>query len=77
MEKTQDRVRGIKKSMYMCEFFIVKNFSSTTFSNKNLNTRNVFFEMYVNYTKNLQAKYFTGENIPIYGIGSNLGDSGL
>ena len=47
-----------------------------TFSDENLNTRNICVT-YVDYAKNLQAKYFTSENIPIYSVRSNLADSGL
>ena len=93
MEEGQKRVRGIiKKSMYMymcmynvhvqctCtvdhEFFVVKNFLSTTFSNENLNTQNILCNV-CRLCEKFTSKIFTSENIPIYGVRSNLADSGL
>ena len=64
-----------------CKIFVVKNFSSTTFSDEikhtkyfvsctltytNFGHQRVWWRN-LDYTKNLQVKYFTGENIPIYG----------
>ena len=53
-----------------------------TFTDENLNVRNILYNVRwpipilvakvwwrkLDYAKNLQAKYFTDENIPIYGI---------
>ena len=64
------------------EIFVVKTFWSMTFSNKKLNTRNILstvcrptpilvakvWRRKLDYVKNLQAKYFTGKNILIYGM---------
>ena len=58
------------------EIFVVKNFLSTTFSDKIFcsNVRRPIpilvtkvWRRNLDYTKNLQANYFTSENIPIYG----------
>ena len=43
------------------KIFVVKNFRRGPLPTKIKHTK------YLNYTKNLQAKYFIGENIPIYG----------
>ena len=61
------------------EIFVVKNFSSTTFSDKDkTHLYNVYrpipisiakvWQWNLDYAKKLQAKYFISENIPIYGI---------
>ena len=71
----------MKKNIVDHKIFVVEVFSSITFSNENLNTRNILcnvrqpililvakvWRRNLDYAKNLQAKYFTGENIPIYG----------
>ena len=73
--------RTVKKNTVDREIFVIKIFSSTTFSDENLNMRNILcnirrpipilvakiWRRNLDYAKNLQAKYFTGENIPIYG----------
>ena len=75
-------LRFLTLSFYIVdrEIFVVKNFSSTIFWQK-LNTRNILcnvcqpipilvaevWQRNLDYAKNLQAKYFTGENILIYG----------
>ena len=64
------------------EIFIVKNFSSTTFNDDKLNTQNILcnirrpmpilvVKVLVMKFGNLQVKYFTSENIPIYSIAHN------
>ena len=73
--------RTVKKNTVDREIFVIKIFSSTTFSDENLNMQNILcnirrpipilvakiWQRNLDYAKNLQAKYFTGENIPIYG----------
>ena len=75
-------LRFLTLSFYIVdrEIFVVKNFSSTIFWQK-LNTRNILcnvcqpipilvaevWQRNLDYAKNLQVKYFTGENILIYG----------
>ena len=65
-----------------CEIFVVKIFFVDNLFRRKLNTQNILcnvcrpipvlvaevWRRNLDYAKNLQAKYFTGENIPIYGI---------
>ena len=56
-----------------CEIFVVKNFSSTTFADEYEIVCITYIDLYQFWSlksgdENLQAKYFTGENILIYGI---------
>ena len=59
-----------------CEIFVVKKIFVDDLFGRKLNTRNILRNLILvakvwrrnlDYAKKLQAKYFTGENIPIYG----------